>query len=261
MLPRLWGLLKQVCIIFVLEKVYEMTRGIVPQQARIALQHGLDVVNIEKSWRIFDEWRLQSVVLTPTAWSFGPVTVTQHELVGAINHFYLYSHFLGTLLFLIWLYLFRRRYFPYVRDVLIVTSALAMVIYVVFPMMPPRLMGSHMHVPDGYHFKDTIAPLINYKLQQTQLGYNPYAAMPSLHFAWALILGVTLIVVGRNWILRIVGLLYPFMMLATILVTGNHLLLDAAGSVIVVTVSALIASAWHRHRALRRQERELRLVA
>jgi hypothetical protein len=71
--------------------------------------------------------------------------------------------------------------------------------------------------------------------RQGQFGYNPYAAMPSLHFAWALIVGVTLLRVGQRRLLRVAGLPYPIVMLVTILVSGNHLLLDAAGSLVVVT--------------------------
>lgn len=243
---RLFDLIKQLIIILTLEKIYEFSRGLVPRQAELALQHGLFVVGIERSLHIFDEWRVQRIVFTHTQWALGPLVVNRDEIISAINHFYLYCHFIGTLIFVVWLYLFRRRYFPYVRDVLFITTGLALLIYIIFPMMPPRLMGAQLHLPGGYQIKDTVAPLLNYKLEQTQIGYNPYAAMPSLHFAWALILGVTLMLVGRNWLLRLVGLLYPFLMLATILISGNHLLLDAAGSVVVVSIAAFSAYLLHR---------------
>ncbi len=245
-LARILGLCKQLFIIVGLEKIYEVSRGIVPRQHDVALQNGLEVVNLEKSLHIFDEWRLQQFVLGHKHWYFGPLTLDRHAIVTVINHFYLYSHFIGTLLFLVWLYLFRRGYFPFVRDLLIVTSALAMVSYIVFPMMPPRLLGSHSMGIYHYKFQDTIAQLLDYKLQQHQLTYNPYAAMPSLHFAWALILGVTLMLLGRRWLLRAVGLLYPFMMLATILISGNHLLLDAVGSVVVAAVALAITLTLYR---------------
>ena len=250
-LLRVLGLCKQLFIIVGLEKIYEVSRGIVPRQHDVAMQNGLEVVNLEKNLHIFDEWHLQRFVLTPKQWYLGPVTLDRDVIVTVVNHFYLYSHFVGTLLFLMWLYLFRRRHFPFVRDLLIITSALAMVSYILFPMMPPRLMGWHMHVPQGYQFKDTIAQVLNYKLQQHQLTYNPYAAMPSLHFAWALILGVTLVLLGRGWPLRAVGVLYPCMMLATILISGNHLLLDAVGSVVVVAVAVAITVALYRRLAPR----------
>ncbi|MDQ2828600.1 MAG: phosphatase PAP2 family protein [Chloroflexota bacterium] len=245
-LERILGLGVQILIIIGLEKVYEASRGIVPRQDHVALSNGLAVVHLEKTLHIFDEWHLQRFVLGHKQWDIGPLILNRDVIVSAINHFYLYSHFIGTLLFLAWLYWFRRRQFPFVRNLLTVTSALAMVIYIVFPMMPPRLMGQHMDVPQGWRVQDTLAPLINYTLQQHQIGYNPYAAMPSLHFAWALVLGVTLALIGRHWLLRAVGVLYPFMMLATILISGNHLLLDAVGSVVVVTISVAITLAIHR---------------
>ena len=243
---RVLGLIWQLAIIYVLDKAYEATRGIIPHQEDVALRHALAVVGIEKSWHIFDEWWVQAVVFRHAQWHFGPLTIDRGAIISLVNHFYLYSHFVGTPAFLVWLYLLRRKHFRFVRDVIVITTGLALVIYILFPMMPPRLMGAYLDLPHHYHIQDTLAPILNYKLQQAQIGYNPYAAMPSLHFAWALILGVTLVLLGRHVVLRLVGLLYPVMMLATILISGNHLLLDAAGSVIVVTVAVITALVLHR---------------
>lgn len=250
-IERLWRMAVQVLIIVGLEKVYEATRGLVPRQQDVALQHAETVIDLEKSWHIFDEWWVQSFVFRHAQWHFGPFTLDQHTLIAVINQFYLYSHFLGTLGFLIWLSLWRPVQFRLVRDIIFITTALALVIYIAFPMMPPRLLGVHSGLPHHYQFKDTLAPILNYKLQQAQIGYNPYAAMPSLHFAWALILGGTLVLVGRHPLLRLFGLLYPLMMLATIVISGNHLWLDAAGSVIVDMVATALAVMWHRRLARR----------
>jgi hypothetical protein len=245
MVGRLWHLGINLLIIYVLERVYEFGRGLVPKQQVLALHNGLFVVQLEQSWHIFDEWHLQAIVFRHRQWLIGPLTINRDQLISVINHFYLYSHFLGTLFFLAWVFLFRHHFFGLVRDIIFISTGLALIIYIAFPMMPPRLMGSALHLPHGYRIIDTIAPILNYKLQQAQLGYNPYAAMPSLHFAWALILGVTLMLIGGHWPIRIFGLLYPLMMLATIVISGNHLWLDAAGSVIVVTIAAAAAGLWH----------------
>ena len=236
----------QLAIIVGLEKIYQATRGLIPQQAKVALDNGLAVVGLEKNLNIFDEWKVQAIVFRHKEWLIGPFALDQRTIIYVINHFYLYSHFIGTLMFLAWLYMFQHRHFPFVRDVIFITTGLALVIYVVFPMMPPRLMGQRMHLPYHYTFHDTLAPILNYKLQASQIGFNPYAAMPSLHFAWALILGVTLVWLGRNVMLRLLGLLYPVMMLATILISGNHLFLDAVGSLIVVVVAVIVALIFHR---------------
>lgn len=244
---RLLRMVFQGLIIAGLEKVYEASRGLIQGRAGEALQNGLAVVKVERRLHILDEWKLQKVVFSHAQWQIGPLILDRTALISVINHFYLYSHFVGTLAFLAWLYLFRPQYFPFVRTVLFMTSGLALAIYIAFPMMPPRLMGSHLQLPHGYRITDTLAPILNYKLQQAQIGYNPYAAMPSLHFAWALILGATLVLVGRHIVLRVLGALYPVMMLATILVSGNHLLLDAAGSVVVVTIATAAAFVVERH--------------
>jgi small-conductance mechanosensitive channel len=136
----------------------------------------------------------------------------------------------------------------------VLTTALALAIYILFPMMPPRLRCDQMQVPEGCHVVDTLATMLTDQGRQGQVGYNPYAAMPSLHFAWArkellVNVGVTLLRVGRRRLLRVAGLLYVIVMLVTILVAGTHLLLDAAGSLIVVT-SATVAAALARRGAL-----------
>jgi hypothetical protein len=247
----------QASVLFALDQAYEAGRGIIPHQQAVALKNGLAVVKIEKRLHIFTEWHVQSIVFRRKVWDVGPLTVYQHAIISVINHFYLYSHFLFTPLFLVGLYFWNKRVFPFVRDVFMIATALALAIYIIFPMMPPRLMGSQMNVPHGYRIQDTLAPILNYKLQQSQFGYNPYASMPSLHFAWALILGVTLVVIGGHLLVRVLGALYPVLMLATIVISGNHLWLDAAGAVAVDVIAACLALAWRRRLNAARSSRRV----
>jgi hypothetical protein len=138
-----------------------------------------------------------------------------------------------------------------VRNVIVLTTALVLAIYILFPMMPPRLRGDQMQVPDGYHGVDTLATMLTGQGRQGQGGYNPYAALPSVHVAWArkdllVNVGVPLLRVGRRRLLRVAGLLDPLVMLVTILVLGTHLLLDGAGSLVVVTSATGAAPCQHR---------------
>jgi membrane-associated phospholipid phosphatase len=81
------------------------------------------------------------------------------------------------------------------------------------------------------------------KIHGTALGYNPYSAMPSLHVAWALIMGITVCLLARNPLLRAVGVLYPVIVTFATIVTGNHYVMDvigAAGCVALALPAALL---------------------
>ena len=71
--------------------------------------------------------------------------------------------------------------------------------------------------------------------------YNPFAAVPSLHFGYALIVGIVLATLAeRRWV-RVVGAVYPLVMLLVIVATGNHFVFDAALGAVVVLAGWLVA--------------------
>ena len=99
---------------------------------------------------------------------------------------YIALHFIGTAVFLVWLHRRHRGRFPLVRNTLIGATAIALMIYVLFPVAPPRLAS--------LGFVDTVTHSAKVNLSSDLLGslYNPFAAVPSLHFGYALLVGVTL---------------------------------------------------------------------
>jgi membrane-associated phospholipid phosphatase len=74
---------------------------------------------------------------------------------------------------------------------------------------------------------------------------NPYAAMPSCHFGWSLLIGIATIRIARAWWLKITGALLPSLMLVSILATGNHFILDAVGGAIVIGLAYGIVRLLH----------------
>ncbi len=127
--------------------------------------------------------------------------------------------------------------FPLVRTTFVVATALALVGYVFFPAAPPRLAA--------LGFSDTVTSSTGLDLSSDLLGalYNPFAAVPSLHFGYALIVGVVLAVVARRRLWRIAGALYPAVMLLIIVATGNHFIVDAVLGGLVVVIGWLVARA------------------
>ena len=112
---------------------------------------------------------------------------------------YVNSHFVVTTTFLIWLYLARNHAYYFVRNMFMIAMGLALVGYVVFPTAPPRFMPE-------WGFADTVADFVGDSAEQSaNVLYNPFAAMPSMHVAFALMIAVPAIMLVRNRVLRSCG--------------------------------------------------------
>ncbi len=109
------------------------------------------------------------------------------------------------------------------------SGAIGLVIFVLHPVAPPRLL------PSG--FTDTVTELSSsYRVLQPPSLVNKYAALPSLHVGWNLLVGVALFRTRANRFVTIVGLLSPLLMAAAVVMTGNHYVVDALlGSVVALT--------------------------
>src|SRR5262249_27955394 len=202
--------LTEVAGLALLYGIYEVVRGAGQHQLAVALDNTASIVTLEKHLHIFWERTVQngaeSVAFLPAVLGFA----------------YMALHFFGTTGFLVWLHRNRRDSFPVVRTTMIVSTALALVGYRFYPAAPPRLAD--------LGFSDTVSSSTGLNLSSDALGllYNPIAAVPSLHFAYALIVGVSVThFAQRRWI-RLLGVVYPFVMLTVIVATGNHFFLDAA---------------------------------
>ena len=204
--------------------IYTMIRdlhGSKPVSRLQAFHNAQRVIRVEHFFGLFQEQHIQSWFLS---W---------HLFLRFWDAFYGSAHFVVTVIAL--LYLFRRQpwRYPLWRNTLAFTTALALIGFAFFPLMPPRLL------PPGYHFTDTlrtVGGLWSFDSGPMNAVSNQYAAMPSLHFAWsswcALVLGPA---VKRRW-LKVLIYAYPFVTLFAIVVTGNHYILDAIGGAIILAV-------------------------
>jgi hypothetical protein len=228
---RFFGLTLQIGMILMFERLYEFSRAHVQvgQLTAIAYSNAYRLVNFEIDHGFFFEQRLQSLFLP------------NHVLMNAIDAFYAFAHLFVTLGFLIWLYVRRNEVFGFVRNLLYLTTGVALIVYMAFPTTPPRMFPNL-----GFVDPAVLLGAAANNTQVTSYTYNPFAAMPSLHLVYALIVGCTLVAVGRRPWLRALGAIYPVMMLAVILISANHWILDAAGAVVVVAASALILAGVRR---------------
>lgn len=156
-------------------------------------------------------------------------------LVDVASVFYILAHLGVAGWALVWTWYLRRDRFRLVRDAFLWTQGLLVVLYVVVPTAPPRL------VP-GEGFTDTLSGVWGrHAVDSAHLLQSPFAAVPSGHVAFAILAGITFARLGDMAWLRGVGWLYPPLMLAVTVATGNHLLVDAAASVLVVAVALVLA--------------------
>jgi hypothetical protein len=202
--------------------VYEATRGLVAGDAHVAMRHAQDIVSVERSLHIFVEEPIQHAALAVPG------------LMGTLGFAYLTLHLSLTGGLLLWLHRRRPTAYPFVRTTLLLATTLAVVGYVVFPTAPPRL--SHVGIVDtvsGGHVdldKGFVSSL-----------YNPFAAVPSMHIGYALIVGASLARYAPHRVTRLAGLAYPLFVLLVIVATGNHFLVDAAAGAVVAGVALLTA--------------------
>ena len=152
------------------------------------------------------------------------------DVVEAMNVFYFVGHFVLTGVFFVWLYHRSRGGFRVFRNAFLVATALAVVIHWQFPTAPPRLAGVGL--------QDTLLALsgIDIGSPRSRALSNPVAAVPSLHAAYALGVGIGAVVYGRGVVRAIVGAVYPPIVVLTIVVTGNHFFVDAIAGVAVLAV-------------------------
>ncbi|MFD7433683.1 phosphatase PAP2 family protein [Streptomyces sp. NPDC059861] len=176
-------------------------------------------------------WDLERAVHLPAEGWVQSLLLHGDTLVRSANTYYATVHFPATAAFLVWLYLRRPEHYVWARRVLAALTAAALVAHLTFPLAPPRMLAATGLTDTGQVYGPSV-----YGSPETDQLSNQFAAMPSLHFGWALMLAVGLIVATRSR-LRWLWLLHPLLTLLVIVGTANHYWLDA------IIAAALLAGA------------------
>jgi hypothetical protein len=238
--------LLQVGLVIGVESLDDLFHALHGQQAiAVALTNALQVMRLERSLGVWCEPAIQVTLLQREY--VGALAVRAGELVSFFNAIYGLGHLAVILAFALWVFLKRRSYFALFRNAFLLTSMLGLVVKEIFPLAPPRLASGLSYLGSPYRFTDTVFG----SGSGAQLDFNFYAAMPSLHVAWALLVTVGVVWLARSWLMRLLILPNPCLILTVVIVTGNHYLLDAAGALVVVSLALLLAWLGDHHRTAR----------
>jgi hypothetical protein len=215
----------EVAALFALYGLYEVVRGFGSATLQEARANTTDIVALERSLGVYGERGVQELA------------ERMPGLPALLGVAYITLHIAATAAVLVWVYRRRRDSFPILRTTLIASTAISLAVYVLYPAAPPRLAD--------LGFADTVTTHAGLNLSSDLLGplYNPFAAVPSLHFGYALLVGVAVAMLAHRRVWRVAGALYPLAMLGIIVATGNHFVFDAAAGGVVVLVGWLAARA------------------
>jgi PAP2 superfamily len=234
--PRRTRLWFELLVIVWLCWVYDAINNLAPLRTGEALRNARDILHAERRLHLDPESALDHWLLH------------HHALALWVSDYYDNVHFAVTLTLvgILWLR-FPRLYRP-LRNTLVLTNVTAMVVFWVFPTAPPRLL-------DPAHFPDVVSVVGGFGSWHSgalATAANEFAAMPSLHIAWACWSALALhrLFAGRRGAALV--WLYPGLTALAVLSTGNHFLFDVLGGAATLAVSAAIANlleAWRVRRA------------
>jgi hypothetical protein len=225
---------------------YFAVRGAVVDRPEAAYFNALEIIDLQRRLGFFWEDDLHR-------WAIQDLFVVQ-----TFNIIYFWLHFPLIIAFGIWCYYFRRERYTLLRDAFLASGALALIVYWVHPVAPPRLLpelaAQFDPSPPPYvaQFVDTMQVYLGYayQTQETTAFVNPYAAMPSLHFGWDLLLGMGIIWVfwetPLRWLAVPVGIFLPASQVFAITITANHYFLDAAAGAAVSLLGIPVALGMRR---------------
>lgn len=196
---------------------YKISRFLAIGDEYTAFVNAHKIVDFEKWMGIFAEIPIQQFFMDKAS------------LIQFLNRFYMVAHIPTTVIFFMWIYHKRKQYYKFIRNGFLIANSLTIFFYVYYPCAPPRMLGD-------VGFVDTLLTVSNVNLYTGIFSglFNQYAAVPSMHFGNALLIGIVLnLLINKSW--RWIMLLYPIFVLLVIVATGNHFFMDAiVGGIIVL---------------------------
>lgn len=232
---RLRWVLGQVLVVALGVFVYFRIRGITDASVDVAHAHAGEIVRLER-WLGLD---VEAAVQAPVA--------SSETLATAANWVYVWGHWPVIVATMVWLVWRHHDAFRRLRDGMLVSGFLGMMVFVTYPVAPPRLFDLGL--------VDTVTESSEaYRYLQPPAFVNQYAAMPSLHAGWDLLVGIAIYTAATSIALKIVGCVMPVLMAGSVIATANHYVVDVIAGIAIVLVGHAAALAIERRRRRRGRE-------
>jgi membrane-associated phospholipid phosphatase len=231
-LPKGWpDLLRQILLFCGAYWLYRFVRGFTDGKVAQAFENARELIHIEQGMGLFVEPAVH-------AWARGSTLI-----IDGTSWMYVNSHFVVTTLTLAFVYLRRNPSFYFIRNMFMVAMGIALVLYAAYPTAPPRFMPE-------YGFQDSVAQFTGVTAEGSSADalYNPFAAVPSMHVAFALMLGVPMAYMARRIWVKALWLVYPLLVTFVVVATANHWWFDAFTGAVVAAIAALAAMGFARVR-------------
>jgi hypothetical protein len=217
---------REIALILVLYALWRIAGQLSVMHTAGAEQRGLQIWNLERDLHLPSELSFQQAVL-PHPW-----------LAQLANVYYAIVHVPALIAMLVWLFVRHRDRYPAVRNTLALATGACLLIQLV-PVMPPRLFPQLGFVDTGHLYGQSV---------YTQLGRgasDQLSAMPSVHIAWAVLVGAVVLMASTSrW--RWLVLLHPITTAVVVVVTANHWWLDGIVAIVLLVAAALIDRAGRR---------------
>lgn len=217
-------LLIQFTLMYSLYYLYRITRALAQGREDLAFANADAVIRAERALGFYWEPWLQARFST-----FQP-------LMDSMICFYREAHLPAMVACLAWVFMRRRDVWPLFRNWFLSLNLIGLIFYALVPMAPPRMLTWSGVVDMAYLHRDDVA-----FASAPSIFANPFAAMPSLHFGYALFVALCVFALARPLWLRRAAFVYPVLCLLAIVVTGNHFILDAVGGALAVLAAWLVA--------------------
>ena len=227
LLPQGWGdLARQIVLFCGCYWLYRLVRGQVDGRTADAFANARELIGVERALGLFVEPAVHAWARS-SAW-----------IIDGASWMYVNSHFAVTTAALAFVYLRRNASFYFIRNMFMVAMGIALVLYAAYPTAPPRFMPE-------WGFSDSVARFTGLTAEGSSADalYNPFAAVPSMHVAFALMIAVPAIMLVKRRLAKALWAIYPFVVTFVVMVTANHFWLDAALGALVAVLSAYAASA------------------
>jgi hypothetical protein len=226
LLPNGWpDVLRQIGLFIAAFMLYDLVRGLVlGGNLYKPFGDATRIIDFERALHIFVEPTVQ-------AWA-----ENRHVLMAVLGWTYLNCHLFITLWAMVFIYVRRNSSFYFVRNALLLSMAIALAGYWLYPTAPPRLMAR-------WGFTDPVSQLVTGSSgwpDNSAAGafVNAYAAVPSMHVCFAAIIGWAMARLVSHRVARFIWLMYPALVTFVVIATANHFLVDVALGVLTAGIAA-----------------------